>query len=199
MCQTFWDVGTNYGLFTFSLRAAVPTLKVEAFEPDPDYVVLLMETLSNHGADRVRVHAVALSDREGTARFERDLLTGTTGGLVEASGRSARANEPQWNSRVIEVDASTMDAESAKLGMPDLVKIDVEGAELAALRGGYRTLRDHKPILLLECTHKQDEVRRLLEDLGYEVRDPRCATVSIAGPGMPFMALAIIPGLHRLG
>lgn len=70
--------------------------------------------------------------------------------------------ERRWNPRVIEVATSTMDVESVKLGIPDLVKIDVEGAELEVLRGGQRMLRDHRPILLLECTRRQDEVRQIL-------------------------------------
>jgi predicted O-methyltransferase YrrM len=53
--RAFWDVGANYGLFTFSLRASLPDLRIEAFEPDPDYIALLQRTLRLSGPDRVQV------------------------------------------------------------------------------------------------------------------------------------------------
>ena len=196
--RSYWDIGANYGLFTFALRAADPTLQIEAFEPDPDCLALLRRTVRDHGSDRIRLHALALSGNEGTAPFERDLLTGATGGLIEAGDTSATTTTQLRNPRVIDVPTSTMDVESAKIGMPDIVKIDVEGAELDVLQGGRRTLREHRPILLVECTRKQDEVRQILEDVGYEVRDPRSPANLVPGPGMPFMALAIDPRKHRL-
>ncbi len=197
-CRTFWDVGANYGLFTFGLRAGRADLRIEAFEPDPDYVALLQRTLGVSGPDRVQVHPIALSDSQGKVTFKRDLLSGSTGFLLGRSQPSDRAIDPTGDWRTIEVGASTIDAESARLGMPDLIKIDVEGAELAVLRGGKETLEAHMPIILLECTHRQEEVRRFLEELGYEIRDPKSPVNRAAGPGMPFMALALDPRRHLL-
>lgn len=94
--------------------------------------------------------------------------------------------------------ASTIDAESTRLGTPDLIKIDVEGAEFAVLRGGSGTLKAHMPLILLECTDQQEQVRRFLEELGYEIRDPKSPAYQAAGPGMPFMALALDPRRNRL-
>jgi FkbM family methyltransferase len=196
-CRSFWDVGANYGLFTFALRSALAHLQIDAFEPDPDNLDLLRRTLRKHGSDCVRVHAAALSDGEGMAQFERDVLTGATGGLVP-SAESSAAHDERRSPWLIDVATSTMDAESVKLGLPDIVKIDVEGAELQVLRGGQRTLRDGRPILLLECTRDQNEVRAVLEGAGYEIRDPLSPTTVVAGPGMPFVALAVDPRTHRM-
>ena len=198
-CRTFWDVGANYGLFTFGLRACCTDLRIEAFEPDPDYVALLQRTLGASGPDRVQVHPIALSDSQGKVAFKRDLLSGSTGFLLGWGQPSDRAMDPTGDWRTIEVETSTIDAESARLGIPDLIKIDVEGAELAVLRGGKGTLEAHMPIILLECTHRQEEVRQFLEELGYEIRDPETPANQAAGPGMPFMALALDPRGHLLG
>ena len=198
-CRTFWDVGANYGLFTFGLRAGLPDLRIEAFEPDPDYVALLQRTLGLSGLDRVQVHPIALSDNQGKVTFKRDLVSGSTGSMLAWRQPSDGATGPAGDQPIIEVVASTIDAESARLGMPDLIKIDVEGAELAVLRGGKGTLEAHMPIILLECTHRQEEVRRFLEELGYEIRDPKSPANRAAGPGMPFMALALDPRRHLLG
>lgn len=198
-CKTFWDVGANYGLFTFCLRAGLPDVRIEAFEPDPDYVALLQRTLGLSGPDRVQVHPIALSDSQGKVTFKRDLVSGSTGSMLAWRQQSDGATDPAGDRYIIEVVASTIDAESARLGMPDLIKIDVEGAELAVLRGGKSTLEAHMPIILLECTHRQEEVARFLGELGYEIRDPKAPANRAAGPGMPFMALALDPRRHLLG
>ena len=199
-CRVFWDVGANYGLFTFGLRASLPELSIEAFEPDPDYITLLRRTLRVGGLDRVRIVPVALSDREGTVPFRRDLTSGSTGSLRTPLPRPHHGTlDSNGDQRTINVVASTIDAECSRIGTPDLIKIDVEGAELEVLEGGKVTLEAHRPIILLECTHRQEEVRRLLEELGYEIRDPKSPTDRSPGPGMPFMALALDPGRHNLG
>ena len=198
-CRVFWDVGANYGLFTFGLRAGLADVQIEAFEPDPDYVALLHQTLALSGPERVRVHPFALSDKSGIVRFQRDLASGSTGTLLVARLAPGDSGDGAVGPGIIDVMASTMDAESARVVPPDLLKIDVEGAELAVLSGGKATIQAGMPIILLECTDQQVEVRRLLESLGYEVRDPRRPTARVDGPGMPFMALAVDPSRHRLG
>jgi FkbM family methyltransferase len=196
-CRHFWDVGANFGLFTFYLRAAAPVLKIEAFEPDPDYFALMDRTVRYHGLDRVRLHAVALSAQEGSARFQRDIVTGATGGLA-ASRATAPSHEPGSYSQALTVATSTIDLMSATLGPPDVIKIDVEGAELEVLQGGSETLRVHRPIMLMECTRQQAQVRDLLTSAGYQIRDPGSPTTIVSGLGMPFMALALDPRIHRL-
>ena len=61
--------------------------------------------------------------------------------------------------------------------IPDLVKMDVEGSEVAALRGAQRLLAERKPHIIIE-THSEDldaGCRWLLEDHGYAVQtvEPR--------------------------
>jgi hypothetical protein len=77
--------------------------------------------------------------------------------------------------RTVLVDATTLDAFFAgRPAGPDFIKIDVEGHELAVLRGGRQTLATHKPTLLVECEarHRPDgDVRPVfdfLASLGYE-------------------------------
>jgi FkbM family methyltransferase len=195
--RTFWDIGANYGLFTFSLRAGLPELRIETFEPDPDYVALLHQTLGQSGAQQVRVHPLAISDTSGLVTFKRDLLSGSTGFLVGSRQPLAGAPDLAGTAGFIEVLASTIDAETDRLGVPDLIKIDVEGAELNVLQGGKGTLKEHMPIIVLECTEQHEDVRRFLEELGYEIRDAEAPANRITGSGMPFMAIALAPGRHQ--
>lgn len=64
---------------------------------------------------------------------------------------------------------TTIDAMSEKFGTPDFIKIDIDGGETDALRGGAKTLREHRPDLIVE-THSPELERdcgELLVEYGY--------------------------------
>jgi Methyltransferase FkbM domain len=75
----------------------------------------------------------------------------------------------------VEVESTTLDAMLDELGPPDFIKIDVEGAELAVLSGGRRTIAEARPVLMFEARDEngqdsayQSEINRLLLADGYE-------------------------------
>jgi methyltransferase FkbM-like protein len=67
------------------------------------------------------------------------------------------------------VGTTTLDAMTSRFGPPDLIKIDIDGGELEALRGGTRTLRERHPHLIVETHSKQleDDCAVLLIEHGY--------------------------------
>ncbi|HEY2363012.1 MAG TPA: FkbM family methyltransferase, partial [Candidatus Angelobacter sp.] len=90
----------------------------------------------NH-CDNVEVIELALSDHEGTARFDNQAGSGT--GHLAPEGR-------------IEVHITSLDAISVRLPVPNVVKIDCEGAEVEVLKGGEKTIHAAKPAIFLS-TH----------------------------------------------
>src|SRR5262249_20610126 len=105
----------------------------------------------------VEVLPIAVSDRNGTASFQIE-RTGFMGHLSDAGA--------------ITVATSTLDllVEDGKVLPPDYIKMDVEGAELLALRGASRTFLRFRPILFL-ATHGEEIEKQcceLLESWGYE-------------------------------
>lgn len=72
-------------------------------------------------------------------------------------------------SKSVDPISTTLDAASDNYFVPELIKIDVEGAEYDVLQGGLRTLKKHKPILVIEVHSKLLEERcsEFLNDLGY--------------------------------
>jgi len=54
---------------------------------------------------------------------------------------------------------------------PNFVKIDIEGAELNAIKGMLSYLREHKPILMVEITNNNIEIYNIMTDIGYVVFD----------------------------
>lgn len=153
--QTFYDVGANVGFFSLLAAAAVgPAGSVVAFEPLPRNLALLRRHLDlNHVRHAVVVPA-AVADASGTADLE------TSGG--PAQSRLGREG--------VRVDLVTLDAFVRSGGPPpQVVKIDVEGAETRVLAGARDLLARHAPLLFLS-THgyrRHEECRSFLEGAGY--------------------------------
>lgn len=126
------DAGAHVGLYTLlAARRLGPEARVLAFEPDPyNFAALRLNAGSLAGVTLVRA---AVADAEGEATFQQNL--GTIGGSL-ASRRDVGPVRP------IRVRTTTLDAALDGLEPERLVvKLDVEGAEAAALRGLRATAR----------------------------------------------------------
>lgn len=148
-----WDVGANVGLFSFGAAArAGGSGKVLAIEPDKALVQLLHRSIAaNRGrAASVFVLAAAVSDTVGTV----DLLVserGRSGNRISSVGTGpARYAQP--------VRMVTLDSLIGQQDAPDVVKIDVEGAEAKVLSGSHDILASIRPIVLCEVTQSRAKV-----------------------------------------
>ena len=148
----FVDIGANLGFFTLRLaqRLRGGSGGVLAFEPQPRMLDLMRRSLHLNGlSDSVRIYPFALSDHEGTAIFE--VPVGHLGGAHIPSSLTVR-----WQAK----DAGPTERHEIPLrvfddAVPadfrcDLVKIDVEGHELPALRGMRRAL-ERSPNVVVLC------------------------------------------------
>jgi FkbM family methyltransferase len=140
----FVDVGAHIGLYTVTAARATKG-RVLAFEPNPLARAQLAENVRLNGCTNVAVVPKAVA---GAAR--RALLhvpaTPDPSFSSLAAGRFAEGAP-------IDVEVTTVDAEVDALGLrPSVVKVDVEGGELAVVAGMERTLREHRPTLLVEVS-----------------------------------------------
>ena len=183
-----WDVGANIGFYTCLFATlAGPSGRVVAFEPARRTRERLEENIRLNGLRNVRVVPSALGAREGRACIhyaDAALFEGTASLHQIAQGRST--SEP--------VSVDTLDAFVERLGTPDLLKIDVEGAQLEVWRGGARFFRAHSPLVMAELRESDDPLHlaRIEEEVrgaGYEIYAirKRCrvsvvARLSVQGP-----------------
>lgn len=164
-----WDVGANIGVATLLFAASGHGVRVYAFEPEPRNAGRLRENVSLNGLeDRVAIFELALASESGTVplRFHGSVGTGThsiLSGCDEGDGDTVA---------VAAVRADDLGDAPA----PDLVKIDVEGAEMRVLRGAEGLLRKEAvrelfielhPDRLLRDGTSAEEVERWLARLGY--------------------------------
>jgi len=124
-----WDIGAHIG--EYSLLAAQRVGRngrVDAFEPHPDMAGLLARSVSKNRLENVHLHVLAASDQNGTAHLS----------IHSEPAISSLGPETRSTTRI---STTTLDAFHESAGCPpNLVKVDVEGAERLVLRGAARLL-----------------------------------------------------------
>ena len=169
-----WDVGAHIGYH--SLGFAALGAEVLCFEPNPANAARLKLHLERNQplACRVRHLGVALSDGDGEMTFMQDtnLDRGSTGSHLMGVKTPLR-NESYATFERVTVPTLRIDSLIEERGErpPEVIKIDVEGAEALVLRGGARFFADGHPIILMEVHHirAMAEVQHLLDGWGYRV------------------------------
>lgn len=169
-----YDCGANLGLYCRYLIGTLGAGRVIAFEPSPDNRALLAQNLVLGGiADRVTVMPMALGDEDGMADFQVDDMQSASGTLSKVTGGEPCVGRKNLGlgpltEQVVCRKLDTLMAE-AKLPPPDVIKIDVEGAEGLLLRGAAGLLRDRSPRLLIELHGPEmaRDVVAFLDGIGY--------------------------------
>jgi|GEM_PF-79922 len=170
--EVILDIGANAGFMALKLARAAKSVaaRVHAFEPVPStYVELEHNVQLNRLSGRIRRHNLALGEAPGSVPF----FVPAFHGSVAASMRPLFPGAQ----REVVVTMSTLDTfvGEQKLTRVDLIKCDVEGAELFALRGGLETIKKFRPVLMLEMLRKwarafgyhPNDILALLLPLGY--------------------------------
>jgi FkbM family methyltransferase len=184
--MTFVDVGANKGDFSLiAARVMNDEGRVLSFEPSPENCGWIRKSVELNGYRSIALHELALSDFEGHVPLY----------LGERSGwHSLLPGERHGES--IEVAARTLDSVLADTGDAhvDVLKIDVEGAELQVLRGAERTLAEQPPRAVLLDLHPARgvdpaEVISILARHGFSFREP--GDIDAALPEPPSGALEL--------
>ena len=145
--DTFIDVGGNKG--DFALLAAKITGEsghVFCIEPEPTNCKWIRESIQLNSYENIYLFNLALSDRDSEAL----LYLGTKSGF-----HTLLSGQPERNQGCLKVTTRTLDAllRERKTPSVQMIKIDVEGAELQVLRGSVETIKNNPAIVLLLDIH----------------------------------------------
>ena len=158
--MTVWDVGANVGFYTLACSRLVgDTGRVVAFEPSGLNAAYLLQHLSLNNRNNVTFVQAAVSEKVGVVSF--------------AVGESSSVGTIIRNSNY-QIPSVTLDyycQNEAPDAAPDILKIDVEGAEAAVLRGGAELLTRHNPEIWLALHNRQamHDCTELLKRFGYTI------------------------------
>ncbi len=162
-----YDVGAHLGFMSLALSKLVgKTGRVFAFEPIPENRVAIDRLVDMNRLDQViQVTPLALGESNGKKRML----------LRESSSMHQLEEAYQGKGRniysTVDVESCTLDSFVFERGnsFPQLIKIDVEGAEESVLKGALKTLEVYKPTLVVEIHGPQNALKiwKLLQGTGY--------------------------------
>lgn len=155
------DVGANIGAFTIKAATSVRNGQVIAIEPDPRNLNLLKQNVELNKLDNVKIVPSAVSDKNEKRRFF----------LSRGSGWSSFFDS---SLPFIQFSCETIDSILGHLGIEciDCLKMDVEGAELLALKGAKRTLENVREIILETHFGQKEQINNFLEKKGFRTYAP---------------------------
>lgn len=162
------DVGAAGGYFT--LLAAKRAYKVTCFEPIPIFKTQLDKNIKHNNYTNCTTHELALLN-ENTSHV---LSQPGVKSRIVVDNINSSDNQDCLTIRCVKFDDFHNET---KLGKVDLIKIDIEGCELLALRGMISTLKTYKPKLLIELHpslfeqfgYNLDDLLKFLHDLDYKI------------------------------
>lgn len=170
--QCFVDVGTNLGWYSCMAARHMPGGKVYGFEMDDLNFALLQKNIALNSLTNIQAYNLAVSDAPAQLSYRREAQRPSPVFRLQAGTEAPQAGELR-SVEAIALD-SFLEAEAVR---PDVIKIDVEGAEMGVLRGMKRILAEVKPTLFLEIhpatlpqfgTSTAEVLSQLIEN-GYQV------------------------------
>lgn len=176
------DVGANSGLYSiFYSRLVGEQGRVYAFEPGVDTYSFLTENLALNNCNNVSPYNFALSNKESLV----EMVSYHAGNIKLQEGdsfkyiREVPAGRTQPGEETMKAFRLDDLEEFNALSRLDVIKIDVEGAELLVLEGSRNTILKHQPVIIFELSgkwaerfhYKPYQVLALLNELGYEMEE----------------------------
>ena len=175
----FLDVGANHGLLSFGLaRKLDDRVRFHLFEPNPKLLEAIRKSLELYPSMVVEINPVAVCEEDSTVLFHVQ---------EDQTGASHIAKSGGIPTRSIKLDTYL---KHKCLDRVELLKLDIEGYELAALRGAEHALKNHRiKAVYFEYFEKYlvrvappSKVIEFLDSVSYEVCF--CRDCDIAGQGV---------------
>ncbi len=171
--DVFYDIGSSVG--AWSIPAALKLTKgwVVSFEPDPENQDRLLKNYELNGLSNYEIQPVALGDRQGCM----ELFTAGS----NAASPSLRPVNKISNSIQVRIEVIDDLIQRRLIPPPNVVKIDVEGAEMMVLKGMTRLLSGERkprriklelhPLFLPSFQSNVTEVFKFLLNKGYAIEE----------------------------
>lgn len=171
----FFDIGAHVGIYSYLAVCTNPAAQVYAFEPVPKNAAYIADIIRENQLSGITLECLALSNRTGQAQLfvpRSGSVYADTGSLMNRfEGSDGIFQHEQAD--VLTVQAMTLDeyVSRVKLDRLDLVKVDVEEAELQVIEGAAWCLKTFRPDVICELLINTPTKQQLFDFLtrhGYQ-------------------------------
>ncbi|MCL2324914.1 MAG: FkbM family methyltransferase [Proteobacteria bacterium] len=165
--MTLVELGANIGYYTMQEAKHRKLKKIVAIEPNPTSFEFLSENVRLNQCDNIELHNVGISDIDGNLPF----YISKHSNICSITPRESYAS-------IIDVPVTRLDTLLAKqkIKKVDLIRMDIEGHEIQALKGMLKTLERDKPWICMEyhapmiSAEDRNDFVTTLESLGYALK-----------------------------
>jgi FkbM family methyltransferase len=180
----FLDIGSNFGIYALIAKRINPEIQVFAFEPLPNLQVDNKLFLKLNGITNYELIKYAISDTNGEADFYVPDSYISESEISSSSLQSDFRYNKNFNQRKIKVPTTTLNnfMYQNRILLNDkkiILKIDIEGHEASALRGGREFLKVFRPLIVIEL----DQDPEKLIPLFLELKESNYSVYSISKEG----------------
>lgn len=171
-----FDIGANIGLYTVMLAKGVGSAgHVYSFEPYSQVAAYLLENIESNGLTNVTLVKKGVSDTVGTAEFH---VFPEGFDVYNSLGAKHREIEEISGLKTYEIPIITLDDFAREVGCEtaNIIKIDIEGAEERALRGGEQLIKNSPTVAIVtelyepsakQCGCSVSGLIKMLEEWGF--------------------------------
>lgn len=173
--NTILDIGANLGQSIISFRILFPDATIHSYEANP-ILIGKLNSLASEVPGNIQINAYGLADTGGS--FYLNIPYSNDEAFIEEASITDSYYELPWVkqkflergglTRLEKVKCDLRVGDDLKLS-PDLIKVDVEGAESLVLRGLRRTIERSKPVIMVENSDWHN-VSTIMKSLGYVAR-----------------------------
>ena len=161
--MTIFDIGANKGYYSLlAAKIMKDEGEIFAFEPEPDNYNWIKKSILINGYKSIKLNQIALFNKNG----EMELFKAVK------SGHHSLVRNKDLGSVTVQTKKLDDFLSEQKIQLVDLIKIDVEGAEIKVLEGAEKTLAEQNPMLFIDI-HNIDRLKlfKILEKFDYTIYD----------------------------
>jgi FkbM family methyltransferase len=148
------DIGCHFGYHSICLASMYNSARIVCVEPNPANVERLKVNFKGNGLTHLEIEQLAISDQNGEAefRFSENVESSQSTGsyLLNVAPPLDHDHYVSFKNTIVQTETidSLCERQSLK---PSLIKIDIEGAEMLAIKGARKVIANYLPVLCIEA------------------------------------------------
>ncbi len=140
-----YDIGSNVGTFSLLAKSLIPAAHIHAFEPLPKHHTQFLHSFA--GKEDVTLHTIAVGSENTTGTLHVTDFSDASSLLQPTNISWSRFGVREVSQFPLQIFRLDDYRRAKQLPFPDLIKLDIQGYELEALRGGEDCLASARAVI----------------------------------------------------